>query len=86
MIDRKHDLPLGRQARALGISRGSVYYLPRAVPAADLTLMRRIDELHLEYPFAGSRMSRGLLSAESHVTGRLHVATPDMRPISRPSL
>jgi putative transposase len=75
MIDRHHDLPLNRQARMLGISRGSVYYLPRAVPTADLALMRRIDELHLEYPFAGSRMLQGLLLAEDHVTGRLHVAT-----------
>lgn len=47
-IDRHHDLPLNRQAQVLGISRGSVYYLPRAVPAADLTLMRAIDTLHLE--------------------------------------
>ena len=62
MIDRHHDLPLSRQAKVLGISRGSVYYLPRAVPAADLALMRRIDALHLEYPFAGSRMLQGLLS------------------------
>ena len=64
MIDRSHDLPLSRQAKALGISRGSVYYLPRPTSAADLALMRRIDELHLEYPFAGSRMLRGLLKAE----------------------
>ncbi|WP_157105589.1 IS3 family transposase [Sphingomonas sp. TDK1] len=75
MIDRHHNLPLSRQAKALGISRGSVYYLPRAVPAADLALMRRIDALHLEYPFAGSRMLQGLLNAEGHVAGRLHVAT-----------
>ena len=75
MIDRQHDLPVSRQARLLGISRGSVYYLPRAVPAADLALMRRIDELHLEYPFAGSRMLQGLLLAEGYVAGRLHVAT-----------
>ena len=75
MIDRHHDLPLSRQAKVLGISRGSVYYLPRAVPAADLALMRRIDALHLEYPFAGSRMLQGLLNAEGHVAGRLHVAT-----------
>jgi putative transposase len=75
MIDRAHDLPLNRQARVLGISRGSVYYLPRVVPAADLALMRRIDELHLEYPFAGSRMLQGLLLAEGRVIGRLHVAT-----------
>lgn len=75
MIDRQHDLPLSRQAKVLGISRGSVYYLPRAVPAADLALMRAIDALHLEYPFAGSRMLQGLLKAEGHVAGRLHVAT-----------
>ena len=75
MIDRHHDLPLSRQAKVLGISRGSVYYLPRAVPAADLALMRRIDAVHLEYPFAGSRMLQDLLKAEGHVAGRLHVAT-----------
>ena len=85
MIDRHHDLPLSRQAKVLGISRGSVYYLPRAVPAADLALMRRIDALHLEYPFAGSRMLLGLLNAEDHVAGRLHVATLMRRMGSRRS-
>ena len=75
MIDRNHALPISGQARALGISRGSVYYLPRSVSAADLVLMRRIDDLHLDYPFAGSRMLQGLLLAEGHKTGRLHVAT-----------
>jgi putative transposase len=75
MIDRHHTLPISRQARALGISRGSVYYLPRATSAADLALMRRIDELHLDYPFAGSRMLQGLLIAEGHDIGRLHVRT-----------
>jgi putative transposase len=75
MIDRNHALPITGQARALGISRGSVYYLPRSVSAADLVLMRRIDELHLDYPFAGSRMLQGLLLAEGHKAGRLHVAT-----------
>ncbi|WP_131120261.1 IS3 family transposase [Lichenihabitans psoromatis] len=75
MIDRSHDLPVARQARELGISRGSIYYLPRPVPAADLALMRRIDELHLEYPFAGSRMLRDLLAREGITVGRLHVAT-----------
>ena len=54
MIDREHDLPITKQAEALNISRGSAYYLPRPVSAADLALMRRIDELHLEFPFAGS--------------------------------
>jgi len=75
MIDRAHDLPIGKQAEALNISRGSVYYLPRPVPAADLALMRRIDELHLEFPFAGSRMLRGLLAAEGSKVGRRHVKT-----------
>ena len=75
MIDRAHDLPITKQAEALNISRGSVYYLPRPVSAADLALMRRIDELHLEFPFAGSRMLRGLLAAEGCKVGRRHVKT-----------
>jgi putative transposase len=75
MIDKKHDLPITRQAKALKLSRGSVYYLPRPVPAADLAIMRRMDELHLEFPFAGSRMLRDLLNAEGFETGRRHVVT-----------
>ena len=75
MIDRGHDLPIAAQAKALGISRGSVYYLPRPVPAADLAVMRRMNELHLELPFAGSRMLRDLLNKEGLVIGRRHVAT-----------
>src|SRR5262249_8190633 len=75
MIDREHDLPIVRQAEALNISRGSVYYLPRPVPDADLAIMRRLDRLHLEYPFAGSRMLRGLLVAEGCKIGRRHAKT-----------
>ncbi len=75
MIDRAHDLPIARQAKALNISRGSVYYLPRPVSVADLAIMRRIDELHLDYPFAGSRMLRDLLNREGVEIGRRHVAT-----------
>jgi putative transposase len=75
MIDREHDLPITRQAEALNISRGSVYYLPRPVPDADLALMRQIDELHLEFPFAGARMLRGLLAAKGSKVGRRHVKT-----------
>ena len=75
MIDRAHDLPIARQAEALNISRGSVYYLPRPVPESDLAIMRRLDRLHLEYPFAGSRMLRGLLAAEGCKIGRRHVKT-----------
>ena len=73
MIDREHDLPITRQAEVLNISRGSVYYLPRPVPEADLAIMRRLDRLHLELPFAGSRMLRGLLAAEGCKIGRRHV-------------
>ena len=75
MIDRKHDLAITKQAAGLNISRGSVYYLPRPVPAADFALMRRLDELHLEFPFAGSRMLRDLLAAEGSKIGRRHVKT-----------
>ena len=75
MIDREHALPLAKQAKALSISRGTLYYVSRPVPAVDLALMRRIDELHLEYPFAGSRMMQGLLKEGGFSAGRLHVAT-----------
>ena len=75
MIDREHRLSVSRQAKLLGISRSSVYYQRRPPSTADLALMRRIDALHLEYPFAGSRMLLGLLRQEGHGVGRLHVAT-----------
>ena len=73
MINREHDLAITKQAKVLRVSRGSVYYLPRAVPEADLAIMRRLDRLHLEFPFAGSRMLRGLLAAEGCKIGRRHV-------------
>src|SRR5213595_638351 len=75
MIDREHDLPITKQAEVLKISRGSVYYLPRPVSSADLAIMQRLDRLHLEFPFAGSRMLRGLLAAEGSKIGRRHVKT-----------
>lgn len=75
MIDRSHALPVSRQARELGISRGSVYYLPKPTSATDLAIMRRLDALHMDFPFAGSRMLRDLLAAESVKVGRLHVST-----------
>ena len=75
MIDREHELPVTKQAQVLRISRGTVYYLPRPVPEADLAIMRRLDRLHLEFPFAGSRMLRGLLVAEGCKIGRRHVKT-----------
>jgi putative transposase len=75
MIDRDHDLPIIKQAQVLRISRGSIYYLPRPVSSSDLEVMRRLDRLHLEFPFAGSRMLRGLLAAEGCKIGRRHVTT-----------
>ena len=75
MIDREHELPLTRQAAALTLSRSSLYYRPRPVAPADLAVMRRIDALHLDYPFAGSRMLRDLLRGEGVAIGRQRVAT-----------
>jgi putative transposase len=75
MIDRGHELPLARQAAVLGLSRGSLYYESRPVSVADLAIMRRIDELHLYYPFAGSRMLRDLLRGEGIGVGREQVTT-----------
>jgi putative transposase len=73
MIDRGHDLPLVRQADLLRLSRSTLYYEPRPVPAAELAIMRRIDELHLDYPFAGSRMLHALLRGEGIAIGRERV-------------
>lgn len=74
-MDRSHRLPLTRQARLLGMSRASLYYTPTPVSERDLALMRRVDELHLEYPFAGARMLRRLLRQEGQSVGRRHLGT-----------
>ena len=79
MIDRDHQLPITRQAELLDISRGSVYYLPRPVSDADLALMRRIDELHLEHPFMGARMLRDQLHRQGNKVGRKHITTLMLR-------
>ena len=75
MIDRTHALPLTRQAEVLKLSRSGLYYQPRPVSPGDLAVMRRIDELHLDYPFAGSRMLRGMLEDEGIEIGRQRVIT-----------
>ena len=75
MIDRDRELAVTRQAKLLGLSPASVYYVPEPASEAELALMRRLDELHLELPFAGSRMLRDLLRAEGVVIGREHVRT-----------
>jgi putative transposase len=79
MIDRDNKLSIKRQAKLLGMSRGTVYYLPRPVSAADLALMRRIDELHLEHPFMGARMLRDQLNRVSIHVGRRHIRTLMLR-------
>jgi putative transposase len=75
MIDRKHTLSLARQAALLRLSRSSLYYAQQPVPEAELAIMRRIDALHLDYPFAGSRMLRDLLRGEGVIIGREMVRT-----------
>ena len=75
MIDPTHPLPIARQGQLLDVSRSSVYYLPQPTPENDLALMRRIDELHLEFPFAGSRMLRDLLLQDGFEVGRKHMVT-----------
>ena len=75
MIHPQHGLPISRQAQLVGLSRGSVYYLPKPVSSGDLVLMRRMDELHLEHPFMGARMLRDQLNREGFRVGRKHVGT-----------
>ena len=75
MIDRTHPLPVARQCQLLKLARSTAYYQPKPVSDTALTLMGRIDELHLQYPFAGARMLRDLLQQEGHAIGRRQVAT-----------
>ena len=79
MIEREHELSITRQAKLLGISRGTVYYLPRPVSPADLALMREIDELHLKHPFMGARMLRDQLARQGIHAGRRHIRTLMLR-------
>jgi len=75
MIDPTHTVPVVRQCQLLGLSRSTAYYQPRPVSDTVLALMRRIDELHLQYPFAGARMLRDLLRQEGQTIGRRRVAS-----------
>ena len=79
MIDRDQKLSITRQAGLLNISRGTVYYLPRPVSPADLALMRRLDELHLQHPFMGARMLRDQLARQGISVGRRHIRTLMLR-------
>lgn len=73
MIDRSHALPVTKQCQLLSLPRSTAYYQPKAVSGFDLKLMRRLDELHLEVPCAGSRMLRDLLRLEGIKVGRRRV-------------
>ncbi|RQS45132.1 hypothetical protein DID99_33445 [Burkholderia sp. Bp8986] len=75
MIDRTHALPVSQQTRLVGIARSSAYYRPQPGSETDLLLMRRIDELHMEFPFAGARMLARLLRREGREVGRRRVRT-----------
>jgi putative transposase len=75
MIDQADKVPVVRQCELLNLSRSSVYYAPKPVSESDLALMRRIDELHIEHPFAGARMLRDFLRQEGIRIGRRHVST-----------
>ena len=79
MIDRDNELSISAQAKLLGISRGSVYYLPQGINEAELALMRQIDELHLEHPFMGARQLVRQLRRLGFEVGRLHVRTLMLR-------
>ena len=79
MIDRESELSITKQAKLLGISRGTVYYLPRPVSPADLALMHKLDELHLEHPFMGARKLRDQLARQGICAGRRHIRTLMLR-------
>ncbi len=74
MIDREHDLPLTRQAQILGLSRGSLYYVPAPVSNIDLELMREMDRVHTDRPHMGARQLRDQLKRLGYRVGRRHVA------------
>jgi transposase-like protein len=72
LIDDSLQISVSKQAQLLKVSRGCYYYRPKPVSASDLKLMRCMDELHMQYPFAGSRMMRDLLNRQGHHIGRRH--------------
>jgi putative transposase len=76
MIDRNHpQLSVARQCELLNLPRSTFYYESLPVTSTELTLMRRLDELHLQYPFFGSRKLAHLLKSEGFDIGRRHVVT-----------
>jgi putative transposase len=70
MIDRSDELPVRRQCEILELSRSGIYYTPVPISAKDIELMRQIDEIHLAYPFYGSRKIRNELCEKGYDIGR----------------
>ncbi|MGU3779471.1 hypothetical protein [Burkholderia metallica] len=73
MIDRAHTLPVSKQAKLVGIARSSAYYRPHPVSESDQLLIRRIDQLQMEFPFAGARMLARQLRRKGHEIGHRRV-------------
>ena len=70
MIVPNHKLPIKQQCQILQLARSTAYYQPEPISPEDLALMRRIDELHLKFPFAGARMLSRILNREGLAVGR----------------
>ena len=75
MIDKEHELSVTRQTQLLDLSRSTAYYRPQPTSESDLQLMREIDRLHLDHPFAGARMLRAMLGLKNIAVGRKHIRT-----------
>ena len=73
MIDPSNRLPVTRQCELLELNRSTFYYQASPVSSEDLEMMRRIDEMHLERPFYGSRRIRDWLQDEGHDVNRKRV-------------
>ena len=74
LVEPCSELSLQRQCDLVGISRSGFYYEPVAESPENLTLMRRLDELHLDYPAYGSRRLTALLRREGGGVNRKRVA------------
>jgi transposase-like protein len=70
MIDRNHPLPISDQAELLDLSRSGLYYTPVPISESDLELVREIDRLHTDHPFAGARMLRDMFRLRGYRVGR----------------
>jgi putative transposase len=70
MIDRGDKVSVARQCDLLDLSRSAIYYKPVPLSAKEIELMRQIDEIHLRFPFYGSRKIRDELWSKGYDVGR----------------